>query len=229
MKALRRVALRSLCDSAGRCCRLGGESAAVTCYALRVKLLLDAAMGMHYLHTHPVKPVVHLDLKCQNLLIAGATSDHPVCKVADFGLSVALKKGRSLPTLQTVVGTPCWMAPEILDFDPQRNGAKVDARVDIFSFGMVMWEALTGKCPFEEFMVHPKCELQIANRMKTENLRPSIPAECEDDYRLLMEACWAGEPSDRPTFEEIKQRLEKMLVHPKSDAASSRNVEESKH
>ncbi|KAK3242382.1 hypothetical protein CYMTET_47934 [Cymbomonas tetramitiformis] len=180
----------------------GGERE-TTPRALRVKLLTDAALGMSHLHS---KNVVHLDLKCQNLLVTGSKKN-PRCKVADFGLSVQRQNNRrSLSTMKEMVGTPCFMAPEMVNFE----GAKVDERVDVFSFGMVMWEALTARTPFEDWMDVPFSQIRIPIEMKENNLRPEVPSSCETDYRQLMEECWDGNKVKRPDFPEIAARLETM-------------------
>ncbi|KAL8147084.1 hypothetical protein AgCh_004706 [Apium graveolens] len=106
----------------------------------RKKLIIamDAAFGMEYLHS---KNIVHFDLKCDNLLVNLKDPSRPICKVADFGLS---KIKRNTLVSGGVRGTLPWMAPELL------NGSsnKVSEKVDVFSFGIVLWEILTGEEPY---------------------------------------------------------------------------------
>jgi receptor-interacting serine/threonine-protein kinase 3 len=93
-------------------------------FKLKTRLLLDAASGMKYLHSHD-PPVVHRDLKPSNLLIDKKWH----CKIADFGISKV-----NVPTLQTqsLVGTPAYMAPEIL-----REPSYIpNPKADVYSFGM---------------------------------------------------------------------------------------------
>ncbi|XP_027340767.1 probable serine/threonine-protein kinase DDB_G0282963 isoform X2 [Abrus precatorius] len=104
----------------------------------RLIIATDAAFGMEYLHS---KNIVHFDLKCDNLLVNLKDSIRPICKVGDFGLS---KIKRNTLVSGGVRGTLPWMAPELL------NGSsnKVSEKVDVFSFGIVLWEILTGEEPY---------------------------------------------------------------------------------
>ncbi|AXF11406.1 serine/threonine protein kinase [Paraburkholderia graminis] len=80
--------------------------------------------------------VIHRDIKPANLLIAPRGE----CKIADFGIA-QLDTGR-LTQIGMMIGTPAYMSPE------QYTGAPIDARSDLFSAGVVLYEMLTGKCPF---------------------------------------------------------------------------------
>ncbi|XP_051129151.1 uncharacterized protein LOC127250051 isoform X2 [Andrographis paniculata] len=104
----------------------------------RIMIALGAAFGMEYLH---LKNIVHFDLKCDNLLVNLGDPHRPVCKVGDFGLS-RIKQN----TLVSggVRGTLPWMAPELLSGSSNR----VSEKVDVFSFGMTIWEMLTGEEPY---------------------------------------------------------------------------------
>ncbi|CAA0836568.1 Protein kinase superfamily protein with octicosapeptide/Phox/Bem1p domain [Striga hermonthica] len=104
----------------------------------RLIIAMDAAFGMEYLHS---KNIVHFDLKCDNLLVNMKDPSRPICKVGDFGLS---KIKRNTLVSGGVRGTLPWMAPELL------NGSsnKVSEKVDVFSFGIVLWEILTGEEPY---------------------------------------------------------------------------------
>src|SRR5204863_4737910 len=83
------------------------------------------------------KGIVHRDIKCENIMI----NSKNMIKVMDFGLA-KLKGSLKLTKTSSTVGTLAYMAPE------QIQGAEVDGRSDIFSFGIVMFEMLTGKTPF---------------------------------------------------------------------------------
>ncbi|KAK6931913.1 Serine-threonine/tyrosine-protein kinase, catalytic domain [Dillenia turbinata] len=106
----------------------------------RKKLIIamDAAFGMEYLHS---KNIVHFDLKCDNLLVNLKDPLRPICKVGDFGLS---KIKRNTLVTGGVRGTLPWMAPELLN----DSSSRVSEKVDVFSFGIVLWEILTGEEPY---------------------------------------------------------------------------------
>ncbi|XP_031130846.1 uncharacterized protein LOC116032433 [Ipomoea triloba] len=165
----------------------------------RKKLIIatDAAFGMEYLHS---KNIVHFDLKCDNLLVNLKDPSRPICKVGDFGLS---KIKRNTLVTGGVRGTLPWMAPELL------NGSsnKVSEKVDVFSFGIVLWEILTGEEPYANMHYGA-----IIGGIVNNTLRPHIPNFCDPEWRMLMEQCWAPDPAARPSFTEIARRLRAMSV-----------------
>ncbi|KAE9621502.1 putative protein kinase TKL-Pl-6 family [Lupinus albus] len=161
----------------------------------RLIIAMDAAFGMEYLHS---KNIVHFDLKCDNLLVNLKDPLRPICKVGDFGLS---KIKRNTLVSGGVRGTLPWMAPELL------NGSsnKVSEKVDVFSFGIVLWEILTGEEPYANMHYGA-----IIGGIVNNTLRPTIPSYCDHEWRTLMEECWAPNPSARPSFTEIASRLRVM-------------------
>ncbi|KAL8486775.1 hypothetical protein ACS0TY_023459 [Phlomoides rotata] len=175
----------------------------------KVVIALDAAFGMEYLH---LKNIVHFDLKCDNLLVNLGDPQRPVCKVGDFGLS-RIKQN----TLVSggVRGTLPWMAPELLN----GNSSRVSEKVDVFSFGIAMWEILTGDEPY----INMHCGAIIGG-IVTNTLRPPIPERCDPEWRKLMEDCWSHEPEARPSFTEITNRLRVMskAIQPKRPAGVRR-------
>ncbi|XP_038979185.1 mitogen-activated protein kinase kinase kinase 12-like [Phoenix dactylifera] len=95
------------------------------------------------------------------------------------------------------------MAPELL------NGGsnKVSEKVDVFSFGIVMWEILTGEEPYANMHYGA-----IIGGIVNNTLRPPVPANCDPEWRRLMEQCWAPDPVQRPAFTQIAGRLRAMSV-----------------
>uniref|UniRef100_A0A7N0ZWQ7 non-specific serine/threonine protein kinase n=1 Tax=Kalanchoe fedtschenkoi TaxID=63787 RepID=A0A7N0ZWQ7_KALFE len=103
----------------------------------RLRMALDVAKGMNYLHRlNP--PIVHRDLKTSNLLV----DRNWTVKVGDFGLS-RLKNSTFL-TAKSGRGTPQWMAPEVLRNEPSNE------KSDVFSFGVILWELVTESVPWSE-------------------------------------------------------------------------------
>lgn len=163
----------------------------------RLIIAMDAAFGMEYLHS---KNIVHFDLKCDNLLVNLRDSHRPICKVGDFGLS---RIKRNTLVSGGVRGTLPWMAPELLNGSSNR----VSEKVDVFSFGIAMWEILTGEEPYANM----HCGAIIGGILNN-TLRPAIPDRCDPAWRKLMEQCWAPDPSDRPSFTEITNRLRAISI-----------------
>ncbi|XP_047947807.1 uncharacterized protein LOC125193911 [Salvia hispanica] len=175
----------------------------------RLIIAMDAAFGMEYLHS---KNIVHFDLKCDNLLVNLKDPSRPICKVGDFGLS---KIKRNTLVSGGVRGTLPWMAPELLN----GSSSKVSEKVDVFSFGIVLWEILTGEEPYANMHYGA-----IIGGIVNNTLRPTIPSYCDSEWRQLMEQCWAPNPVMRPSFTEIASRLRVMSAaaqpQPRKAAAS---------
>lgn len=98
-----------------------------------VKLAKQIAMALQYLHR---KKILHCDLKSQNILL----NEDMTVKICDFGL--ARYKEKFQKDNHGKIGTPHWMAPEIL------RGERYDEAADVYSFGVILWEMLTGEIPY---------------------------------------------------------------------------------
>ncbi|VAI71233.1 unnamed protein product [Triticum turgidum subsp. durum] len=165
----------------------------------RLLIVMDVAFGMEYLHG---RNIVHFDLKSDNLLVNLRDPQRPICKVGDLGLSKV--KCQTLIS-GGVRGTLPWMAPELL------NGSSnlVSEKVDVFSFGIVMWELLTGEEPYADLHYGA-----IIGGIVNNTLRPLVPESCDPQWRSLMEQCWLAEPTERPSFTEVVKRLRAMATSP---------------
>jgi serine/threonine protein kinase len=158
----------------------------------RTLIALDVARGMEYMHE---RAIIHRDLKSLNILLDSERR----ARICDFGL-VRLK---SLAPMTGLIGTPQWMAPEIL-----MCSIYYDGKVDVFSYGVVLWELLTNELPY------PNVPLEKLGYLVVEqHLRPGIPHETPSDLAALITACWAGSPSDRPTFTQIINLLNSTNYH----------------
>ncbi|KAF8034445.1 hypothetical protein BT93_C0680 [Corymbia citriodora subsp. variegata] len=161
----------------------------------RLIIAMDAAFGMEYLHE---KNIVHFDLKSHNFLVNMRDPQRPICKIGDLGLSKIKKKTH---VSGGVRGTIPWMAPEL--FNNKNN--MVTEKVDVYSFGIVMWELLTGEEPYAKL----RSEDIIAGIIKG-TLRPDIPSWCDPAWRSLMERCWSTDVNSRPSFSDIAKELRTM-------------------
>nr|CAB3468548.1 unnamed protein product [Digitaria exilis] len=166
----------------------------------RLIIAMDTAFGMEYLHS---KNIVHFDLKSDNLLVNLRDPQRPICKVGDLGLSKV--KCQTLIS-GGVRGTLPWMAPELLN----GSSSLVSEKVDVFSFGIVLWELLTGEEPYADLHYGV-----IIGGIVSNTLRPQVPDSCDPEWRSLMEQCWSTEPSERPNFTEIANRLRSMATSQK--------------
>ncbi|KAG8075016.1 hypothetical protein GUJ93_ZPchr0006g45859 [Zizania palustris] len=154
---------------------------------LAVKQALDVARGMAYVHA---LRFIHRDLKSDNLLIAADKS----IKIADFGVARIEVQTEGM-TPET--GTYRWMAPEMIQHRPY------DHKVDVYSFGIVLWELVTGMLPFTN-MTAVQAAFAVVNR----GSRPAIPQDCVDTLSKIMTRCWDANPQVRPSFSEVVTMLE---------------------
>ncbi|GLD92624.1 hypothetical protein PINS_up001203 [Pythium insidiosum] len=157
-----------------------------------LKMAIDAAQGMLYLHSQE-NPIVHRDLKSVNILCSATFG----CKVGDFGLSRRYRK--DIDAMTTLVGTPFWLAPEVI-----RN-ERYGPSADVFSFGIVLTELETRRTPYHD---QEETGLKVLMRIAQNKLRPSLPASCPPHRRQLIVDCLHDDPSKRPTFAQILARLQ---------------------
>ena len=113
--------------------------------AQRCAVASDVARGLEYLHVHAVPPLVHQDVKSDNVLLATDVRGRLVAKVADFGTArvVPAEKMKSHHSTKVVVGTTPYMPGEYLQL------GRVSEKTDTYAFGVVLLELLTGKPPFD--------------------------------------------------------------------------------
>ncbi|KAJ7566248.1 hypothetical protein O6H91_02G094200 [Diphasiastrum complanatum] len=165
-----------------------------------VEMALDIARGMEYLHS---QGIIHRDLKSENLCL----DDDLRVKITDFGVSCHYTECDNL-TKDT--GTYRWMAPEMIS---HKHYTK---KVDVYSFGIVLWELYTGLTPFEEMSA-----VQAAFAVVDKHARPVIPPDCPHVLSNIMKQCWFANPDKRPDFWEIVKRLEQFEDFTKEDISFS--------
>ncbi|KAH0700955.1 hypothetical protein KY284_015170 [Solanum tuberosum] len=147
-----------------------------------LKVAADVSKGMNYLHQNNI---IHRDLKTANLLM----DEHGAVKVGDFGVA-RVQAQTGVMTAET--GTYRWMAPEVIEHRPY------DHKADVFSFGIVLWELLSGEIPYAHLT-----PLQAAIGVVQQDLRPRIPEHAHPKLVELVEKCWQQDPTQRPDFSEI--------------------------
>lgn len=170
----------------------------------RVKVAIDVAKGMNFLHR---RQVVHRDLKSLNLLLASRVNtdkDVPLVKVSDFGLSRTWLSNAADPPHQACMtsgaGTYHWMAPEVLD------GQTYDEKVDVYSYGICLFEIIARRIPYEGSGLEPVSIAVAVSKGRRPDLRHT-PQDCPADLRFTMECCWAHCATGRPGFDTILETL----------------------
>eukprot|EP00271_Cylindrocystis_brebissonii_P000893 TRINITY_DN11071_c0_g3_i1.p1 TRINITY_DN11071_c0_g3~~TRINITY_DN11071_c0_g3_i1.p1 ORF type:complete len:961 (-),score=224.53 TRINITY_DN11071_c0_g3_i1:406-3288(-) len=155
----------------------------------RIRMALDVAKGMNYLHRRD-PPIVHRDLKSPNLLV----DKNWTVKVCDFGLS--RMKHNTFLSSKSGAGTPEWMAPEVLRNEPS------DEKSDVYSFGVILWELATLQQPWSG--MNP---LQVVGAVGFQNRRLPIPDFVDPIVAAIIQACWHNNPRMRPSFSDIMTQL----------------------
>lgn len=147
-------------------------------------ITVQIVAGLDYLHK---MGVTHRDVKPANVLV----DPDGVIKITDFGVSSAV----DVPTMtgNTLVGTPWYIAPEMIEGRPYGKS------VDIWSLGCTVIELATGKRPYHHLRPH------IAMFRMTQDRMPPIPKTISPMLRNFLKTCWVWDPAQRPTPAHLKR------------------------
>lgn len=182
---------------------------------------IDMCKGMCALH-HSDPPLLHRDLKSPNIFV----DQHWVAKIGDFGLAKMKSEGK---TMTAGVGSPLWIAPEVL------KGERFGEGCDIYSFAIILWEMAAWCEPYEGLNSVEVCStphgprrthahsfadclfadclffplLMQVTRGVVRGMRPRVPDDCPPELGHLMEQCWQEDHLARPPFDRVLDVFEK--------------------
>ncbi|KAH9497522.1 Actin-2, variant 6 [Dermatophagoides farinae] len=172
---------------------------------------LQCARAVHYLHSlnilhRDLKPLkyVHVPMnRCSNALFCCPkyiyslllTNKCRTLKICDFGTA-----REKQTTMSINLGTPRWMAPEVF------RSKKYTEKCDVFSWGIILWEVLSRKAPFQNFDNNYATLWAIQN-----GTRPPMMRDCPEILRRLITDCWDYDHSKRPSMEKVVIIMEKIL------------------
>ena len=145
-----------------------------------IKIAKQIAMALLYLHK---RELYHCDLKSQNVLI----NDDWSVKLCDFGLSRYQQKFDA--DNHGKIGTPHWMAPEIL------RGEKYTSAADVYSFGVILWEMMTLDIPYKGRSIP-----QITGMVGYYKETLKVPQQCNKNLRKIVNNCLIYDAECRPSF-----------------------------
>ncbi|NXT61139.1 TESK1 kinase, partial [Chaetops frenatus] len=169
-------------------------------WSVRVKLALDIAHGLRYLHS---KGIFHRDLTSKNCLVRCEASGYTAV-VGDFGLAEKIptySEGSEKEPL-AVVGSPYWMAPEGL------RGEIYNEKADVFAYGIILCETIARVPADPDYL--PRTE---DFGLDVTTFRTMVGIDCPAAFLQLAFHCCSMEPTSRPSFLEITQCLESILQH----------------
>ncbi|KAG6488494.1 hypothetical protein ZIOFF_049737 [Zingiber officinale] len=194
-----------------------------------ISFALDIARAMDCLHANGI---IHRDLKPDNLLL---TANQKNVKLIDFGLA----REETVTEMMTAeTGTYRWMAPELYSTVTLRRGEKkhYTNKVDVYSFGIVLWELLTNRMPFEgmsnlqaayaaafKIMIIVTRENFLTEFLKNyrhtaycpfdpmQQMRPPLRDDAPPELVFIVQSCWVEDPNTRPSFSQIIRMLNAFL------------------
>lgn len=147
------------------------------------KFTFDVLNGLHYLHSNNI---IHRDVKGANILL----DKNGKAKVADFGVAKLIKnEGGEIFSQNSFVGTPYWIAPEII----QSENTIINFTSDIWSLGCTIIECLTGSPPYAD-LHHCNAIFRIVD-----DLHPELPSNISPKLCSFLKNCFKKNPADRPS------------------------------
>lgn len=178
----------------------------------RYSIAIGIAKGLEYLHERCRDRIIHCDIKPENILLGSELAP----QIADFGLAKLLERDVSR-VITTMRGTRGYLAPEWI------TGGAITSKVDVFSYGKLLFEIISGKRNIAELNsdMRDYLPLQVASSIaKGEEVLPLVDhglnglMEMEEVCRACKVACWCIQDSerDRPTMSQVVQILEGVMV-----------------
>ncbi len=170
----------------------------------------------------------HLDVKSGNILLdspppsSSCSSSSPFHRalLCDFGLSRRLRHRHAAVYLSGArVGTPAWMAPEVMAAWDPGSSRQVGLTADVYGAGTVLWEMASGERPYEGLSAKQVCDSILLGCLPplSPDFDSGAPGLCQ-----LIRRCWREEPAERPDAEEVLATLDNMRRKAEVEAATSR-------
>ncbi len=153
----------------------------------KLNILIHIVQGLNHLHN---QNIIHRDFHSGNILYENEID----IVISDLGISKSSIDNED----DEIYGVISYVAPEIL------QGKEYTTASDIYSFGMIMWELITGRLPFWD----QNNDLELIIKI-SKNFRPPIIQNTPKSYNELMQECWDSDPNKRPTTSDI---LEKLII-----------------
>ncbi|GMN62459.1 hypothetical protein TIFTF001_031527 [Ficus carica] len=187
---------------------LHGKAGEYLKWETRLKIAIEAAKGLSYLH-HDCSPLIlHRDVKSNNILLNSDYEAH----VADFGLAKFLQDNGTSECMSAIAGSYGYIAPEYA------YTLKVDEKSDVYSFGVVLLELITGRKPVGDFgeegmdivqwtKIKTESSKEGVVKIMDERLSNNVPIEQAMQVFFVAMLCVQEQSVERPTMREVVQML----------------------
>ncbi|EOA26303.1 hypothetical protein CARUB_v10024714mg [Capsella rubella] len=202
--------------------RKRGGSGYVLSWESRLRVAVDAALGLEYLHTGCKPPMVHRDIKSTNILL----NERFEGKLADFGLSRSFPMGNETHVSTVVAGTPGYLDPEYY----QTNW--LTEKSDVYSFGIVLLEIITNRRIIDQTRGKPHIVEWVGLIVRTGDIGNIIDPNLQGDYDVgsvwkaieLAMSCVNHSSARRPSMSQVVNDLKECVISENSRTGGSREM-----
>lgn len=153
-------------------------------------ILLGVALGMKYLHSHQI---YHGNLKPSNILLD--QNFYPV--INDFYVSSISEYNLSDTLFNSTIEQALYTAPEVF------QNSEITEKSDVYSFAILLYELIVSQRPYSDFM-----SFSTFREAVIDGERPEIFYFNDEDLKQFLSRCWSNDPSERPTFSEVYDKLQ---------------------
>ncbi|EGG15339.1 putative protein serine/threonine kinase [Cavenderia fasciculata] len=176
-------------------------------YADAIWMALEIGKGLEFLHTQKPSPIIHRDLKPGNIMCSMDENNRVSnVRVCDFDTSKVLASG---VTLKTCIGSPIYMAPEVLDINTTEDTDGYTIKADIWSYAMLVFEIVTLRTPYHQFS-HLQAIEMILKGTPPPILNNTLPPSFQPLLEIVY-SCLDLDPKKRPSAAKLCERLGKIL------------------
>ncbi|XP_024003673.1 probable leucine-rich repeat receptor-like protein kinase At2g28990 isoform X1 [Eutrema salsugineum] len=201
----------------------GKRGGCILSWETRLKIAVDAALGLEYLHTGCKPPMVHRDIKTTNILLDQKFQ----AKLADFGLSRSFPIGNETYVSTVVAGTPGYLDPEYY----QTNW--LTEKSDIYSFGIVLLEIITNRPIIQQSREKPHLVEWISLEITKGDLRSVMDPNLHENYDIgsvwkaieIAMSCVSLSSTRRPSMSRVVNELKECIISEKSRIGETRDME----
>ncbi|KAK0596663.1 hypothetical protein LWI29_017862 [Acer saccharum] len=187
-----------------------GKNASILSWEDRMRIAVDAAQGLEYLHDGCKPPIIHRDVKSSNILL----NEKLEAKIADFGVSRIFPIESGSHVCTGVVGTAGYLDPEYC------SSNRLNEKSDIYSFGVILLEIITSRPVILTALENTHISKWVNSMLAEGDIRSIVDPKLSGDFEInsawkaveLALSCTSQSSSERPTMIEVVMELKECLV-----------------